>query len=283
MVALLRRQLPPNVTLVQADFLEFDLAAALPSGRRFRVAGNLPYNVSSPILFSLHRCSIVVGRAFVDATLMLQREVADRTPRAAWDPRLRRALHLRAAACRRAAAAVAASWRLPSARPRFIRPSFALRFRPPAVAVPDEPAVRGAWFARCSCNGARRCSMRCGPSRSAGADVREALTSAAIDPIAPTRDAATDRACAACGVFRYGFAVSCAIVLRKVFCAVPGRPSQRRQVDTRVAALRRIHAGSARPGGSPRGSCPSTGRNGLSEHRRCRCPAGCRPRDVCVP
>lgn len=37
-----------------------------------RVAGNLPYNVSSPILFKL------LGAGSVDATVMLQREVADR-------------------------------------------------------------------------------------------------------------------------------------------------------------------------------------------------------------
>src|SRR5206468_12938851 len=42
-----------------------------------RIAGNLPYNVASPILFKileLHQC----GFAVADATVMLQREVADR-------------------------------------------------------------------------------------------------------------------------------------------------------------------------------------------------------------
>ena len=76
MVALLRPRLPPNVTVIEQDFLEADIDDVL-AGRRTRVAGNLPYNVSSPILFRLldaHRRQ----RGIVDATLMLQREVAER-------------------------------------------------------------------------------------------------------------------------------------------------------------------------------------------------------------
>ncbi len=75
MVAALAPAVPANVTLVHEDFLEFDWSAL--GAAPVRVAGNLPYNVSSPILFRLidaHRSS---GR-IVDATLMLQREVADR-------------------------------------------------------------------------------------------------------------------------------------------------------------------------------------------------------------
>ena len=52
MVALLAPRVPPNTTLVQGDFLAFDLGT-LPDA--FRVAGNLPYNASSPILFALLR------------------------------------------------------------------------------------------------------------------------------------------------------------------------------------------------------------------------------------
>jgi 16S rRNA (adenine1518-N6/adenine1519-N6)-dimethyltransferase len=76
MVDQLRPRLPPNVTLVQQDFLETDLGA-LAGDRPVRIAGNLPYNVSSPILFraiDLHRNR---GR-IVDATFMLQREVVER-------------------------------------------------------------------------------------------------------------------------------------------------------------------------------------------------------------
>jgi 16S rRNA (adenine1518-N6/adenine1519-N6)-dimethyltransferase len=76
MVERLAPGLPGNVTLVEADFLEYDVAAAIGGGR-IRVAGNLPYNVSSPILFRLidtHRAS----GGIVDATVMVQREVAER-------------------------------------------------------------------------------------------------------------------------------------------------------------------------------------------------------------
>jgi 16S rRNA (adenine1518-N6/adenine1519-N6)-dimethyltransferase len=69
---------PPNVAVVVADFLRADLAAIVPPGERpVRVVGNLPYNISSPILFRL--CGQAdEGRFLSDATLMLQREVADR-------------------------------------------------------------------------------------------------------------------------------------------------------------------------------------------------------------
>lgn len=70
----LRRRLPANVDLVQADILNMDLAPLLASP--LRVAGNLPYNISSPILFILIEAA--ASGTMIDATLMLQREVADR-------------------------------------------------------------------------------------------------------------------------------------------------------------------------------------------------------------
>jgi 16S rRNA (adenine1518-N6/adenine1519-N6)-dimethyltransferase len=81
--ALSARQIP-NLTVITGDVLEVDLAAALAVWRAerpdpkppVRVLGNLPYNISSPILFRL----LDLGRqgAVGDATLMLQAEVADR-------------------------------------------------------------------------------------------------------------------------------------------------------------------------------------------------------------
>jgi 16S rRNA (adenine1518-N6/adenine1519-N6)-dimethyltransferase len=76
LVGALLPKAPPNVTLVAADFLEFDLEA-LAAQCPLRVAGNLPYNVSSPILFRLLGMHRSHG-GLVDATLMLQREVAER-------------------------------------------------------------------------------------------------------------------------------------------------------------------------------------------------------------
>ena len=68
----------PNLRVIRSDFLELSLDSALQNERRpLRVAANLPYNVSSPILFTLLKAADS-GRFFSDATLMLQKEVADR-------------------------------------------------------------------------------------------------------------------------------------------------------------------------------------------------------------
>jgi 16S rRNA (adenine1518-N6/adenine1519-N6)-dimethyltransferase len=73
----------PNVSVVVADVLEVDLAElvgrdleATPK-QPIRVVGNLPYNISSPILFRLLAAAAQTD-AIRDATLMLQKEVADR-------------------------------------------------------------------------------------------------------------------------------------------------------------------------------------------------------------
>jgi len=66
----------PNVRIVAGDFLRRTSEFVLPTSA-FRVAGNLPYNISSPILFELLGWH-ASGLPIADATLMLQREVADR-------------------------------------------------------------------------------------------------------------------------------------------------------------------------------------------------------------
>jgi 16S rRNA (adenine1518-N6/adenine1519-N6)-dimethyltransferase len=72
----LRARALPRVEVVEADVLHVGLEGlGLPPGTR--VAGNLPYNISSPILARLVALQYATGRLH-DATLMLQREVADR-------------------------------------------------------------------------------------------------------------------------------------------------------------------------------------------------------------
>src|SRR5262245_5988259 len=78
----LRRDAPANVHVIEGDFLSLSLdrlhqAVTLDSKQPIRVAGNLPYNVASPILFKLVEL-FHAGVPLVDATLMLQREVAIR-------------------------------------------------------------------------------------------------------------------------------------------------------------------------------------------------------------
>jgi len=69
----------PNVGVIQGDFLDAQISLETkPSeSSALRAAGNLPYNAASPILFKLVEL-YHSGVAFLDATVMLQREVADR-------------------------------------------------------------------------------------------------------------------------------------------------------------------------------------------------------------
>ncbi|MFN2546251.1 MAG: 16S rRNA (adenine(1518)-N(6)/adenine(1519)-N(6))-dimethyltransferase RsmA [Myxococcales bacterium] len=71
LVPVLRDELPAGVEVVEADAKSFDLETI---GRRAIVCGNLPYHLSSPILFHLLDQREAVKRA----VLLLQREVAER-------------------------------------------------------------------------------------------------------------------------------------------------------------------------------------------------------------
>lgn len=155
----LRRVAPPGVDIWNADALTVDFWQLLPprpgapDAERpppVRIAGNLPYNISSPILFRLYSLSDQ-GFPCQDATLMLQREVVDRITAApgsgdygplAIFTRLhaeaRRVLDLPPGAFRPA--------------PRVRSAVVSLRFRPPDVALPDratfERLVRGLFTRR---------------------------------------------------------------------------------------------------------------------------------------
>jgi 16S rRNA (adenine1518-N6/adenine1519-N6)-dimethyltransferase len=73
----LAKRVPPNVRVVEADFLRVAPDSLAPPGSPLRVAGNLPYNISTPILFRVLDMARD-GATITDATVMLQREVADR-------------------------------------------------------------------------------------------------------------------------------------------------------------------------------------------------------------
>jgi 16S rRNA (adenine1518-N6/adenine1519-N6)-dimethyltransferase len=75
LAAALEREAPPNVRILTADVLEID-PSVLGAGP-IRIAGNLPYNISSPVLFRLFDWT-ARSDSIVDATVMVQQEFADR-------------------------------------------------------------------------------------------------------------------------------------------------------------------------------------------------------------
>lgn len=74
LAAFLREQFPEtSLSLIEADALTLDWKNVLP-GERLRIIGNLPYNISSPLLFKL----MEAAERTIDQHFMLQREVVDR-------------------------------------------------------------------------------------------------------------------------------------------------------------------------------------------------------------
>ena len=87
LAAALEARALPTLQVVTGDFLRQDWEALMAAWRRpvggpVRVVGNLPYNVSSPILFRLLEIAATHPEVH-DATLMLQAEVAERLSAAA--------------------------------------------------------------------------------------------------------------------------------------------------------------------------------------------------------
>ena len=68
-----RLRLHKSLTVVESDVLRVDFSA-LANGQKIRVVGNLPYNISTPILFHLLEHVQVIE----DQHFMLQKEVIDR-------------------------------------------------------------------------------------------------------------------------------------------------------------------------------------------------------------
>ena len=73
LAAWLRQQFAPGeLTLIEADALKLDWPAL--AAQPLRIVGNLPYNISSPLLFRLMECAERV----IDQHFMLQKEVVER-------------------------------------------------------------------------------------------------------------------------------------------------------------------------------------------------------------
>jgi 16S rRNA (adenine1518-N6/adenine1519-N6)-dimethyltransferase len=152
LIAGLTLKLPGNCSIVAGDVLDMDLAAALSAidaSTPVRIAGNLPYNISSPILFKL--LDLQTRRPLGDAILMLQQEVADR-------------IIARPGTAEYGVLSVLVQWRADATRlltlpPGAFRPPPAVKsalirlvFRPPSFAVTDERVfermVRGMFTQR---------------------------------------------------------------------------------------------------------------------------------------
>jgi 16S rRNA (adenine1518-N6/adenine1519-N6)-dimethyltransferase len=64
----------PQFTLHSADALKFDFASLRKGDEQLRVVGNLPYNISTPLIFKLLENAAIIR----DMHFMLQREVVER-------------------------------------------------------------------------------------------------------------------------------------------------------------------------------------------------------------
>lgn len=76
LVALLKEQFKhyDNLRIHSADALKFDFASLAEDNRELRVIGNLPYNISTPLMFHL----LDNAACIQDMHFMLQKEVVDR-------------------------------------------------------------------------------------------------------------------------------------------------------------------------------------------------------------
>ncbi|MDQ7089644.1 MAG: 16S rRNA (adenine(1518)-N(6)/adenine(1519)-N(6))-dimethyltransferase RsmA [Methylococcales bacterium] len=64
----------PQLTIHSADALKFDFQALVNSDEKLRIIGNLPYNISTPLLFHL----LSNAHSIADMHFMLQKEVVER-------------------------------------------------------------------------------------------------------------------------------------------------------------------------------------------------------------
>jgi 16S rRNA (adenine1518-N6/adenine1519-N6)-dimethyltransferase len=75
LVAMLQKKFSPDKLIIHSgDALQFDFGALQPAQGKLRIVGNLPYNISSPLLFHLTQYAQQVE----DQHFMLQKEVVQR-------------------------------------------------------------------------------------------------------------------------------------------------------------------------------------------------------------
>jgi 16S rRNA (adenine1518-N6/adenine1519-N6)-dimethyltransferase len=152
LAALMREEMSgfPRVELMEGDFLELDLEAlaATHGAERLVVVGNIPYNITTPILERIFAQRAVVK----SAVLLVQKEYAERLAAAAGTPEYGSlTLFARYHALLEPLMSVRASafWPRPDVDSMLVR--FLLREHPP-VDVPDEALlfriIRGSFHMR---------------------------------------------------------------------------------------------------------------------------------------
>ena len=152
--------------VVSGDILYVNLADVLPSpaeASRIRVVGNLPYNISSPILFRLLEAPRG-RRPISDATVMLQKEVADRLVAAPGtsDYGVLTVLLGRRARMTHLLTLPPGAFRPP---PKVTSAVVRLDFLPDSTVMPAPPGFDAGWCVGCSRAGARRSATHSRPTR----------------------------------------------------------------------------------------------------------------------
>ena len=152
LAALLREEMQelPRITIVEADFLEFDVAAVAREHDvpQISIVGNIPYNITTPIIERVFEQRAAIR----SAVMLVQKEYADRLAAAAGTPAYGSlTLFVRYHALLEPLMNVKASafWPRPDVDSMLVR--FILRDHPP-VTVPDEAKlfriIRGSFQMR---------------------------------------------------------------------------------------------------------------------------------------
>jgi 16S rRNA (adenine1518-N6/adenine1519-N6)-dimethyltransferase len=181
LAAALPALVPASVRVVEGDFLDTSMDALL-AGERLpvRVAANLPYNAATPILAKL-LAGAAAGRTLADATVMLQKEVAERVVARAGSPDYGPLAVIVAldADAETVLTLPPGAFRPP---PKVTSAVVRMRFRAPAVEVGDRSVftvlVRGAFQQR------RKTILNAlgPPAATLGRDSADLLARAGVDP-----------------------------------------------------------------------------------------------------
>lgn len=74
LIPLLNAELGETITIHESDVLKFDFSSLIKQYGKIRVAGNLPYNISTQLMFHV----LQYADSVVDMHFLLQKEVVDR-------------------------------------------------------------------------------------------------------------------------------------------------------------------------------------------------------------